>query len=55
MSKDDRHPQPNSSKDPPEMPLLLWGLRLWILAALVIVAYALANYGLNWAVLYLQR
>jgi hypothetical protein len=48
MSKDDRTPPPNPSKDPPEMPVMLWGLRLWILAALVIIAFALANYFLNW-------
>jgi len=28
---------------------LLWGLRLWIVAALVIIGFAVVNYLLNWA------
>ena len=48
MNKDNRTPSPTPpGNDPPESRLLLWGLRLWILAALVIVAFALANYILN--------
>jgi hypothetical protein len=39
--------QPN---DPPDFAFQLWGLRLWILVALVIVATALGNYLANWLV-----
>jgi hypothetical protein len=39
---------PVPTSDPPDLRIQLWGLRLWILAALGIVAFALANYLLNW-------
>jgi hypothetical protein len=51
MNKESRTPPPppgSPKKDPPDLLLLLWGLRLWILAALAIVAFAVANYLLNW-------
>ena len=56
MTKEPRTPPPppaapkEPSNGPPDFPLLLWGLRLWILAALGIIAVAVANYLLNWIV-----
>ena len=39
---------PRSTSDPLDAAALLWGLRLWFVCALVIVACAVANYLLNW-------
>ena len=52
MTKESRTPPPPPAPppEPPESAALLWGLRLWILAALGIIAFAVANYLLNWAV-----
>ena len=56
MTKEPRTPPPppaapkEPANGPPDFPLLLWGLRLWILAALGIIAVAVANYLLNWIV-----
>ena len=52
MPKEPRTPPqpPTPSGEPPQSTLLLWGLRLWILAALVIIAFAVVSYLLNWAV-----
>lgn len=41
---------PATSADPIDTAAHLWGLRLWFLCALVIVAFAVANYVLNWLV-----
>jgi hypothetical protein len=40
-------PSPTPNVDPIDGTNHLWALRLWILCALLIVAYALTNYFLN--------
>ncbi len=38
--------------DPIDTATHLWGLRLWMLCALVIVAFAVCNWLLNWGIKY---
>lgn len=40
-------PNPPSNDDPVASSLHMWGLRLWIVCALLIVGYAVTNYFLN--------
>ena len=39
---------PATTADPIDSATMLWGLRLWFLCALIIVAFGVANYLLNW-------
>jgi hypothetical protein len=41
---------PSSQEDPLTAKFSLWGLRLWVCCALLIVIYGVTNYLLNWLV-----
>ncbi len=41
-------PAPQEQEKPSDSRVYLFSLRLWIFCALLIVAYGLANYALNW-------
>ena len=43
-------PVPQEPEKPSDSRIYLFSLRLWIFCALLIVAYGLANYALNWYV-----
>jgi len=45
MSSNPAAPEPG--EDPVASSIHMWGLRLWIVCALLIVGYAVANYLLN--------
>jgi hypothetical protein len=47
----EKEPEPMpaaTSADPLDSAVMLWGLRLWLLCALLIVSFAVINYLLNW-------
>lgn len=39
---------PPLHEDPVASSVHMWGLRLWVVCAILIVAFALLNYFLNW-------
>lgn len=50
MSANPAAPDPTSRppEDPVSSSVHMWGLRLWIACAILIVVYAVTNYFLNW-------
>jgi hypothetical protein len=45
----DPNDTPSDEKDPINLSMHVWVLRLWMLCALVIIAYAICNYLASWA------
>jgi hypothetical protein len=46
--KPDPDPLTDGENDPINMSMHVWVLRLWVLCALVIIAYAICNYLASW-------
>ncbi|HEV3145489.1 MAG TPA: hypothetical protein VGZ47_16470 [Gemmataceae bacterium] len=42
------HPSPVEAEDRINLSMNVWVLRLWVLAALVIITYAICNYLASW-------